>query len=59
MRLCRGTFLGTGHWLLAHSFGSCALDIGLLGTLPGNTPEATMASALYTDIRRPDSLFVR
>jgi hypothetical protein len=40
-----------------------ALELGLLGTLPGKTPDATMASALYTDIKkgkgRAGSYFVR
>jgi error-prone DNA polymerase len=29
-----------------------ALRLGFLGQLPGKTPEATMASALYTDIKK-------
>lgn len=29
-----------------------ALRLGFLGSLPGKTPEATMASALYTDIKK-------
>jgi hypothetical protein len=39
-----------------------ALELGLLGTLPGKTPDATMASALYTDIKKGGkgrSYFVR
>jgi hypothetical protein len=26
--------------------------MGIIGNLPGKTPEATMASALYTDIKK-------
>ena len=26
--------------------------MGIIGSLPGKTPEATMASALYTDIKK-------
>lgn len=38
--------------------------MGFIGSLPGKTPEATMASALYTDIKRwkagiPGSVFCR
>ena len=40
------------------------MSMGLIGQLPGKTPEATMASALYTDIKKwkdgkPGSLFCR
>jgi len=41
-----------------------AMKLGLIGSLPGKTPDATMASALYTDIKKGrigkgDSLFAR
>lgn len=41
-----------------------AVRMGFIGSLPGKTPEATMASALYTDIKRwkagiPGSVFCR
>mmetsp|Transcript_3998 Transcript_3998/g.17692 ORF Transcript_3998/g.17692 Transcript_3998/m.17692 type:complete len:114 (-) Transcript_3998:3460-3801(-) len=29
-----------------------AIRMGIIGSLPGKTPEATMASALYTDIKK-------
>ena len=29
-----------------------AIRMGIIGNLPGKTPEATMASALYTDIKK-------
>jgi hypothetical protein len=29
-----------------------AIRLGIIGQLPGKTPEATMASALYTDIKK-------
>lgn len=40
------------------------MRMGFIGSLPGKTPEATMASALYTDIKRwkagiPGSVFCR
>jgi hypothetical protein len=31
---------------------SRALELGLLPRMPGKTPDATMASALYTDIKK-------
>ena len=41
-----------------------AMSMGFIGKLPGKTPEATMASTLYTDIKKwkdgkPGSLFCR
>ena len=40
------------------------MSMGFIGKLPGKTPEATMASTLYTDIKKwkdgkPGSLFCR
>ena len=45
-------------------FRRAAVRMGFIGQLPGKTPEATMASALYTDIKRwkagiPGSVFCR
>lgn len=53
--------------VMCHTFGGCAGDIARMAirynyiSCQGKTPEATMASALYTDIKRKEtaSIFIR
>lgn len=57
---CRGTFKIQLTMPAAFALGRYALQTGLL-SCQGKTPESTMASALYTDVRRKEgtSLFTR